>query len=200
MPMFTERDFFGWPIRLRIFFTTLLAITRLLDFEFITLPYPTRNWKTTTLQGLVLAASSLPPPKYGSLWQAASAYVQRLQADRAQSERKRPLPFSPSAQPLSPMAQRIRKDLQISENEVGSPERELLRTQIFPEKSPPPSPPCVKDIPSPAHLVFTPSKTEEDTEIPLGNVKDVKCCNCELLMTPEHQCGEITPVSPSQRS
>ena len=50
--MFTERDFFGWPIRLRIFFTTLLAITRLLGVEFTTLPYPTRNWKTTTLQGL----------------------------------------------------------------------------------------------------------------------------------------------------
>jgi len=41
--MFTERDFFGWPIRLRIFFTTLLAITRLLGVEFTTLPYPTRN-------------------------------------------------------------------------------------------------------------------------------------------------------------
>ena len=35
-------------------FTTLLAITRLLDFGFTTLPYPTRNWKTTTLQGLVI--------------------------------------------------------------------------------------------------------------------------------------------------
>ena len=35
-------------------FTTLLAITRLLDFGFITLPYPTRNWKTTTLQDLIV--------------------------------------------------------------------------------------------------------------------------------------------------
>ena len=26
---------------------------------------------------------------------------------------------------------------------------------------------------------------------------DVKCWNCELLMTPEHQCGETTPVSSS---
>ena len=81
------------------------------------------------------------------------------------------------------MAQRIREDLQISENEVDSPEREMLRSQIFPEKSPPPSPPCVKGFPSPAPLVFTPSKTQEDTEIPVGNVKDVKCCNCERLMT-----------------
>ena len=92
------------------------------------------------------------------------------------------------------MAQRIREDLQISENEVDSPEREMLRSQIFPEKSPPPSPPCVKGFPSPAPLVFTPSKTQEDTEIPAGNVKYVKCSNCERLMTPDHQCGETTPV------
>ena len=58
--MFTERDFFGWPIRLRIFFTTLLAITRLLGVEFTTLPYPTRNRKTTTLQGLVVVSKRLP--------------------------------------------------------------------------------------------------------------------------------------------
>ena len=54
--MFTEQDFFGWPIKLWNFFTTLLAITRLLGVEFTTLPYPTRNWKTTTLQGLVKIA------------------------------------------------------------------------------------------------------------------------------------------------
>ena len=55
----------------------------------------------------------------------------------------------------------------------------------------------MKGIPSPAPLIFTPSKTQEGTEIPVGNVKDVKCCNCEWLMTPEHQCGETTPVSSS---
>ena len=41
------------------FFTTLLAFTRLLDFGFTTLPYPTRNLKTTTLQGLVTISFSL---------------------------------------------------------------------------------------------------------------------------------------------
>ena len=38
---------------------TLLAITWLLDFEFTTLPYPSRSWKTTTSWGLVLTLSSL---------------------------------------------------------------------------------------------------------------------------------------------
>ena len=142
-----------------------------------------KSYQRSVLHKAALAASSLPPPKFGSLRQAATACVQRLKVDRAQSERKRPLPYSPSVQPLSPMAQRIREDLQISENEVDSPEREMLRSQIFTEKSPPPSPPCVKGFPSPAPLVFTPSKTQEDTEIPVGNVKDVKCCNCERLMT-----------------
>ena len=35
----------GGPIKLRNLFTTLLALTRLLDFEVTTLPYPTRSWK-----------------------------------------------------------------------------------------------------------------------------------------------------------
>ena len=44
----------GGPTKLRNLFTTLLAITRLLDFEVTTLPYPTRSWKTTTRWGLVI--------------------------------------------------------------------------------------------------------------------------------------------------
>ena len=45
----------GGSIKLRKCFTTLLAITRLLDFEVTTLPYPTRSWKTTTRWGLVVS-------------------------------------------------------------------------------------------------------------------------------------------------
>ena len=46
--------FWGGLIKQRKLVTTLLAITRLLDFELTTLPYPTRNWKTTTCWGLVV--------------------------------------------------------------------------------------------------------------------------------------------------
>ena len=35
--------FWGWANQAQNFFTTLLAITRLLDFEVTTLPYPTRS-------------------------------------------------------------------------------------------------------------------------------------------------------------
>ena len=44
----------GGSIKLRKCFTTLLAITRLLDFEVTTLPYPTRSWKTTTRWSLLI--------------------------------------------------------------------------------------------------------------------------------------------------
>ena len=56
-----------------------------------------------------------------------------------QNAKKCPLSFSPSApSPLrSPLAQRIRADLQIGECEVESPERELLRSNN-PLRSPPP--------------------------------------------------------------
>ena len=47
--------FWGWANQAQNFFTTLLAITRLLDFEVTTLPYPTRSWKSTTRWGLVLS-------------------------------------------------------------------------------------------------------------------------------------------------
>ena len=113
-----------------------------------------------------LAASSLPPPKSGSLRQAASASVQRLQADQANGERKRPLPDSPSVK--SPLAQRIREDFHIAENEADSPERESLRSQSSPEMTSfPISPPGVKGFPPPAPLLFTPTKEQDGTESPI---------------------------------
>ena len=75
----------------------------------------------------------------------------------------RTLPDSPSVQ--SPLAQRIREDIQISENEVDSPERESLRSQTFPEKSPHPSLPYVRGFPPPAPLVFTPSQIKAVEEV-----------------------------------
>ena len=115
--------------------------------------------------------SSLPPPKSGSLRQAAQVCVQRLQAapalqELSQSERKRPLPTSPrdpSPSNLPPLSQRIRRDIQIEESEIESPEREVLRSFSYSENSPAPASPCLRDVPSPASLVFTPAQ----------------CVNCE---------------------
>ena len=115
--------------------------------------------------------SSLPPPKSGSLRQAAQVCVQRLQAapvfqEHPLSERKRPLPTSPSdpsPSNLPPLSQRIRRDIQIGESEIESPEREVLRSFSFSENSPAPASPCLRDVPSPASLVFTPAQ----------------CVNCE---------------------
>ena len=50
----------GGSIKLRKCFTTLLAITRLLDFEVTTLPYPTRSWKTTTRWSLLVTRTTHP--------------------------------------------------------------------------------------------------------------------------------------------
>ena len=47
--------FGGGSIKQRKFVTTLLAITQLLDFELTTLPWPTRNWKTTTRWALSMS-------------------------------------------------------------------------------------------------------------------------------------------------
>ena len=102
-----------------------------------------KSYRRSVLYRASLAAPSLSPPKNGSLRQAALASVQHLQAVSAspvdtQSYRKRsysesdsPSAHSPSKFP--PLAQRIRSDLQIGEE---SPERELLRTQPSPLKSP----------------------------------------------------------------
>ena len=59
-----------------------------------------KNYQRSVLHQAAQAMSSLPPPKSGSLRQAAQACVQRLQAapalqEHSQSERKRPLPTSP---------------------------------------------------------------------------------------------------------
>ena len=144
-----------------------------------------KSFRRSVLHRAALAAHSLPPPKNGSLRQAAQACVQRLQAVSAtpvspQSAKKRPLPDSPSAispSNLLPLAQRIRTDIQVGESEVDSPEKETLRSPPCPESSPSPISPCVKGFPSPAPLVFTPVQPERS-----------KCVNCDAEMTPDHQC------------
>ena len=71
----------GGSIKLRKCFTTLLAITRLLDFEVTTLPYPTRSWKTTTRWGLTRSTGwpSISHPK-GGCW-AGRLHTEGLQHD-----------------------------------------------------------------------------------------------------------------------
>ena len=132
---------------------------------------------------MAATSTTLPPPKTGSLRQAASACVQRLQADPAlqvniQHVKKRPLNLTTALSPCntSPLAQGMRSDFQIGESEVESPERELLRSQPSHENSPSPVSPCLKGLPSPAPLVFTPSKEKSS------------CLNCDAEMTPHHQC------------
>ena len=143
-----------------------------------------KNYRRSVLHRAALnaASSTLPPPKNGSLRQAASACAQRQQTDlvSTQSAKKRPLPNSPSHIP--PLAQRIRKDIQIGESEAESPEKEVLRGPPFLENSPAPFSPCSKGIPSPAPLVFTPVPPETSS---------LKCLNCGARMTPDHQCEEI---------
>ena len=59
-------------------------------------------------------------------------------------------------------------DFQIGEQEMESPERESLRSQSYPEKTPslPISPPSVRGFPPPAPLSFTPSRNQDGTESP----------------------------------
>ena len=146
------------------------------------------NYRRSFLHRATLAASSLPPPKNGSLRQAAQACVQRLQVvpdlpGSTQSANKRPLPASPSAHSpsLLPLAQRIRTDIHIAESETESPEREILRSPPCPENSPFPISPCAKGLPLPAPLIFTPVKTS--------------CLNCEAEMAPDHQCEDTDNVT-----
>ena len=161
-----------------------------------------KSYRRSVLHRATLAAPCLPPPQSGSLRQAALACVKRLQVDPAlqmdtESAKKRSAALlSPSN--LSPLAQRIRSDIQIGESEVESPERELLRSQTCPENIPPPCSPCVKGFPSPAPLVFTPCKIPEAAEI-LSNVKVppstaegsvIKCLNCDGHMGASHQCED----------
>ena len=148
-------------------------------------PRQRKSYQRSVLHRAALAAPSLPPPKNGSLRQAAQACVQRLQAVSAlpgslQNSKKRPYPDSPSAPSpsnFSPLAQRIRSDIQVGESELESPEKEILRSPPCPENSPSPISPCVKGFPSPAPLVFTPVLPEKSS-----------CLNCEAESTPEHQC------------
>ena len=129
-----------------------------------------------------MAASSLPPPKKGSesLREAALACVKRQQADQAlpvNSENKKKRQLAPSI--ISPLAQRIRSDFHIDKNEVESPEKELLRSHPSPQSIPYESTPGGgKVLPAPAPLVFTPTKTPESPN----------CLNCDIKMTPDHQC------------
>ena len=143
-----------------------------------------KGYQRSVLHRAALAVPSLPPPKNGSLRQAALACVQRLEADSAlQSANKRPLPDSPSApspSSLPPLAQRIRKDIQVGESEIESPEKEILRSSTFPQNSPSPISPCTKGFPSPAPLVLTPVPSKESS-----------CLNCEAEMTPYHQCEAL---------
>ena len=92
-----------------------------------------KNYRRSVLHRAALAATSLPPPKTGSLRQAALSCVQRLQAVPvgAQSSKKRPSPGSPSVPSpsnLPPLAQRIRLDIQVCDSKVDSPEKEVLRS------------------------------------------------------------------------
>ena len=141
-----------------------------------------KSYRRSVLHRAALAATSLPPPKNGTLRQAALACVQRLQAVpvSTQSPKKRPFPDSPSVPSpsnLPPLAQRIRSDIQVGDSEVDSPEKEVLRSSPSPESSLPPISPCVKGYPSPTPLVFTPVPP-----------KISSCMNCEAEMTPDHQC------------
>ena len=171
-----------------------------------------KSYQRSVLHRASLAASSLPPPQNGSLRQAALASVQRQEAVLAsqspvttiQIAKKRPLPVSPSALPpsnLPPLSQRIRKDIQIGESEAESPEKEVLRSHPCLENSPAPFSPCMKGVPSPAPLVFTPCKIPEEAEIQGSNVKVppstsegsvIKCSNCDEPMGASHQCGDFS--------
>ena len=142
-----------------------------------------KSYRRSVLHQAALAANSLPPPKNGSLRQAALACVQRLQAasglpknPHPQSARKRPCVDPPGAP--SPLAQRIRADIHVEESEVESPEKEILRSSPCPGNSSPPISPCLKRILSPVPLVFTPAPPERSSS----------CVNCDAEMTPDHQC------------
>ena len=165
-----------------------------------------KNYRRSVLHKAALAMPTLPPPVNGSLRQAAQACVQRLQAasalpvstpttkKRSYSESDSPSALSPSNFP--PLAQKIRSDLQISEE---SPERELLRTQPTLMKSPSPSSP--RSFPPPSPLAFTPTKIQVEESAPeegavvgksdqedVENSHTLSCVNCDAEMTPDHQC------------
>ena len=163
-----------------------------------------KSYRRSVLYRASLAAPSLSPPKNGSLRQAALASVKHLQAVSAspvdtQSYRKRsysesdsPSAHSPSKFP--PLAQRIRSDLQIGEE---SPERELLRTQSSPLKSPSLSPPGVKGFPPPAPLAFTPSKIQEGFEIPF--TQSVESVEVEKVLVSAKEAEVVENIAEIKR-
>ena len=113
-----------------------------------------------------------------TLWSTASAAVFTCSSD------KRSFPDSPNAPSpshLPPLAQRIRADIHVLESELESPEH--LRSSPRPVNSPSPISPCLKGLPSPARLIFTPEPAS------------LNCLNCESVMTPNHQCLELISSS-----
>ena len=86
-----------------------------------------KSYRRSVLHKAALAAPSLPPSQSGSLRQAALASVQRQQTVpvlpvTTQSAKKRTLdsPGASSPSNLPPLAQRIRKDIQVGEDENES--------------------------------------------------------------------------------
>ena len=176
-----------------------------------------KSYRRSVLHRAALAVPSLPTPKDGSLRHAALASVQQLQAASASAvgANKRPFPSSPnslSPSNLPPLSQRIRKDIQIGESEVESPEKEILRSPSFLENSPPLNPPhYVQGVPPPAPLFFTPPKSHERSEMPANTAEEVSakkvvplftppmsltlsCVNCDAEMAPDHQCKLVEPT------
>ena len=90
-----------------------------------------KSYRCSVLHRAGLVASFLPPPKNGSLRQAAQACIQGLQAASASSvttpsAKKRPFSVSSSDKSpsnLPPLAQRVRADIHVEESEVESPEK-----------------------------------------------------------------------------
>ena len=141
-----------------------------------------KSYRRSVLHRAALAAPSLPPPKNGSLRQAAQACVERLQAASVsnQNVKKRPhpdFPSIPSPSSFPPLAQRIRSDIQVGESEIEYPEKEILRSSPSPENTPSPISPRAKGLPLLAPLVFTPVPPQQSS-----------CLNCDAQMTVDHQC------------
>ena len=60
----------------------------------------------------------------------------------------------------------------------------------------------MKEIPPPAPLVFTPSKSQDDTkvEVEVSDDKDnLSCWNCDAEMTPDSTKWDVTIESPEGR-
>ena len=156
-------------------------------------PRQHKSFRRSVFYRAALAAPSLPPPKGGSLRQLALASIQRLQADsaspatpttrkRSYSESDSPSALSPSNFP--PLAQKIRSDLQISEE---SPERELLRTQPTLMKSPSPCSP--RSFPPPSPLAFTPTNIQVEQVAEMSNHHSAK-----VAISPCVKEGVLSPV------